>query len=151
MQPIPIPLRPDIHASRAAAVTSLIRACIATGMSRLSYDYAGPQKAWPHDRDLALILRSPSAPATTVNTAALAHVAFSFLAALVPFSAAAALVARSLQLSFDGAASISMPTLSLPLADFVGQGRPIPVAQGTPSDGVVLEPLSQRSSRSTAR
>jgi hypothetical protein len=37
-------------------------------------------------------------------------------------------------------AAFSVPTLTMPLADFVGQGKPIPVAQGTSSSGVVLEP-----------
>jgi hypothetical protein len=135
-----LPLRPDVNASRDAAVTSLVRAAISTGLRHLSYDYAGPAKKWPNDRDVELILRAPSSPLTTTNTATLAHIAVSFLAALVPFSASAALIDRSLKLSFNGAASISMPTLTLPLADFVGQGKPIPVVQGTSASGVTLEP-----------
>jgi hypothetical protein len=135
----PIPIRPDVNASRAAAVTSLTRAAIATATRHLA-NFGGPGKSWPNDRDVELILRAPSSPATTVSNAALAHISTAFLAALVPVSAAAALISRSLQLSFDGAAAISVPTLTMPLADFVGQGKPIPVAQGTSSSGVVLEP-----------
>lgn len=135
----PIPLRPDINASRAAAVTSIVRAAIATGMRHLDANYAGPAKAWPNDRDVELVLRAPSSPATTVNAAALAHVAYAFLATLIPVSASAALISRSLQLTFDGAASISVPSLALPLADFAGQGKPIPAVQGT-SAAILLEP-----------
>jgi hypothetical protein len=134
----PIPLRPDINASRAAAVMSLSRAAISTGLRALDRNFAGP--AWPHDRDVELVLRAPTTPTSTVNAAALARVAYSFLAALVPVSAAAALISRSLQLSFDGAASIAMPSLSLPLANFVAQGAPIPATQGT-SGTISLAPF----------
>jgi hypothetical protein len=136
----PIPLRPDRDATRAAAVASLTRAALSTGMRTLDRSYASHEKAWPHDRDIDLILRTAMTPTSTTNAAALTQIATAFLAALVPVSAAAALIARSLQLSFNGAASISMPTLTLPLADFVGQGKPIPVVQGTSAGGVTLEP-----------
>jgi Phage capsid family len=135
----PIPLRPDSQALNRAAVTSLSRACIATGMRTLDRNYGGHEKTWPHDRDVELVLRAPMSPTSTTNAAALAQIAYAFVAALVPVSAAAALVARSLQLSFDGAASISIPSLTLPQADFVGQGKPIPVAQGT-SGAISLDP-----------
>jgi hypothetical protein len=136
----PIPLRPDVNASRNAAVASLVRASISTGLRTLDRSYGGPEKSWPGDRDVELILRTPQTPTSTTNATALAHVSTSFLSALVPFSASAALIDRSLKLSFNGAASISMPTLTLPLADFVGQGKPIPVVQGTSASGVTLEP-----------
>jgi hypothetical protein len=136
----PIPLRPDVGATARAAVTSLTRAAIATGLRYVS-PVGAEKKSWPGDRDVELVLRAPSAPATTVNSAALAHISTAFLSALVPFSAAAALVARSLQLTFDGNATISLPTLTLPLADFVQEGKPIPVAMGSSSAGVVLSPF----------
>jgi hypothetical protein len=139
-QPHGIPLRPDRDARIAAQVTSLIRAALATGMRTLDRSYAGPEKAWPHDRDVELLLRTQMVPTSTTNAAALAHVAYAFLSALVPVSAAAALISRSLQLSFDGAASISIPSLTLPLADFVGQSKPIPAVQGT-SGAISLSPF----------
>jgi hypothetical protein len=40
------------------------------------------------------------------------------------------LISRSLQLSFDGAAAIAVPSLALPLADFIGETKPIPAMQG---------------------
>jgi hypothetical protein len=135
----PIPLRPDVTASARAAVTSLVRAAISTGLRYVS-PVGAERKSWPGDRDVELVLRAASAPATTVNSAALTHIAYSFLSALQPFSAAAALVDRSLKLNFDGAASISVPNLTLPNADFVGQGKPIPVVMGASSSGVLLEP-----------
>jgi Phage capsid family len=133
-------LRPDVGAVRAAAVTSLTRAAISTGMRSLDRNYAGHEKAWPGDRDVDLVLRAPMTPTSTTDAAALARVAYAFVASLVPVSAAAALIARSLQLNFDGAAAISVPSLALPLADFVGQDKPIPAVQGT-SGAITLHPF----------
>jgi hypothetical protein len=45
-----------------------------------------------------------------------------------------------LRLTFDGAGAISIPTLSVPLANFVGQGQAIPVVQGVTSIQATLEP-----------
>jgi hypothetical protein len=134
-----IPLRPDMNAMRAAAAASITRASIATGLHILER-VGGHEKMWPHDRDVDLLLRSAMTPTSTTNAAALIRVAYAFVDALIPLSAAAALISRSLQLSFDGAASISLPSLALPQADFVAQGKPIPVVQGTSSAGVTLEP-----------
>lgn len=136
----PVPLRPDRDAMRAAAVTSLTRAAIATGLRTLDpANYAGHDKAWPNDRNIDLVLRAPSSPTDTVNAAALATVATAFVAALVPVSAAAGLIARGLQLSFNGAVAINVPGLVLPLADFIGQAKPIPAVQGT-SNAARLDP-----------
>jgi hypothetical protein len=135
----PIPLRPDPSAMRSAALTSIVRASIAVATRHLAA-FGAPGKTFPHDRDVDMILRAPSSPASTTNTPQLAHIAYAFVAALVPVSAAAALIDRSLKLNFDGAASISVPNLTLPNADFVGQGKPIPVVMGASSSGVLLEP-----------
>jgi hypothetical protein len=43
-------------------------------------------------------------------------------------------------LTFDGAALIGIPSLTLPHAAFVAEGQPIAVTQGTSSPGSVLEP-----------
>jgi hypothetical protein len=63
-----------------------------------------------------------------------------FVASLVPVSAAAAVIARSLRLAFDGAAQIGVPALTLPAAQWIGEGHPIPVSQGTTSPGAVIVP-----------
>jgi hypothetical protein len=36
-----------------------------------------------------------------------------------------------LELTFNGAVAISIPSLTLPLVDFVAQGTPIPAIEGT--------------------
>ena len=48
-------------------------------------------------------------------------------------------LADSLQLTFNGAVVISIPSLTLPLVDFVAQGTPIPAIEGT-SAAINLEP-----------
>ena len=44
-----------------------------------------------------------------------------------------------MELTFNGAAAISIPSLTLPLVDFVAQGTPIPAIEGT-SAAINLEP-----------
>jgi subtilisin family serine protease len=46
-----------------------------------------------------------------------------------------------LTLQFGGAAQISVPSIALPVADFVGEGAPIPVRQATTSTGPTLTPF----------
>ena len=48
-------------------------------------------------------------------------------------------LADSLQLTFNGAVAISIPSLTLPLVDFLAQGTPIPAIEGT-SAAINLEP-----------
>ena len=48
-------------------------------------------------------------------------------------------LADSLQLTFNAAVAISIPSLTLPLVDFVAQGTPIPAIEGT-SAAINLEP-----------
>jgi hypothetical protein len=71
----------------------------------------------------------------------LGTVATAFLSALVPMSAAAALIERGLSLSFDGAATIGVPNIAPPSAAFVAEGLPAPVQQAsTSSAGASLVP-----------
>jgi hypothetical protein len=70
----------------------------------------------------------------------LAQAIKSFLAALTPVSASAAVLARSLQVDWSGAGQISFPGLTLPAAAFVGEGAPIAVQDGTSSAGVTISP-----------
>src|SRR5262249_36012846 len=71
----------------------------------------------------------------------LARISRVFVEALVPVSASAALIARSLQLNFDnGVAEVHVPGLSLPNAAFVGEAAAIPVQSGTLLADAVLAP-----------
>ena len=78
------------------------------------------------------LLRAASSPAQiTAPTWAgeLAHVVTIFLPSLAPLSAGVQLLARGLQLSFDGAAAIKLPLIAQGAASFVGEMKPIPVVQ----------------------
>jgi Phage capsid family len=71
----------------------------------------------------------------------LAHVVTIFLPSLAPVSAGVQLLARGLQLQFDGAAAIKLPLIAQGSAAFVGEAKPIPVVQFTTSAGVTLTPF----------
>jgi hypothetical protein len=144
VQPTPIPLRPDPTALQRDALSSLVRAAIATGLSKLDTtvrptEYA--RKTWD-DRRVELILRAAVSPASLSNTPSLAQVSVAFLESLLPVSAGADLLARGIGLNFSGAAQISVPALSPPSpgADFLAEGAPIPVAVATSSAGPTLLP-----------
>ncbi len=77
---------------------------------------------------------------TLKDTEALQHLVLHFVAALTATAAAAAVIARSLQLSFDRAAQIGVPGLTLPVAAWLGEDTTIPIVDGTSSAGAVLDP-----------
>jgi hypothetical protein len=141
MTPRPIPLRPDPDAAREAAVTSLVRAalCVARAVD------GGPQaaerlvaKSWSNDVTAAHLVRAASSPATLTNTTALTKTIIAdFLAALGPASAGSQLLQKGMQLAFNGATAISLPSFTADqnAVAFVGEASAIPVRQfavGTP-------------------
>jgi hypothetical protein len=81
---------PNGHARREAAVTSLVRACIATALGKL--ENRPPDTRQWDDRTVDLILRAPSTPATVGLP--LAHVIVALLETLRPQSAGADLLMR---------------------------------------------------------
>jgi hypothetical protein len=136
-----IPLRPDPHAQREAAMTTLTRSVITAAHGQFHPNVTSEtfvRRRWggTETEGIAQVLRAASAPAMT-STAGwakeLSPITTAFLANLVPFSAGADLLQRGLQLSLDGVSSITIPNLTAPLADFITQGQPIPVVQGTSS------------------
>jgi hypothetical protein len=141
-RPVPVPLVPDPSVVHDNAMRALSRAAVAIGInalnpSMLPGDYV--RRMWPADRDLPMVLKAAISPATTASTPALAAVAQAFLAALLPQSAGAGLLNRGLGIRFDGAASISVPGIALPVADFVAEGEAIPVTEAPTSAAPRLE------------
>jgi hypothetical protein len=126
-------------------VTSLTRAAIAIGISALDKQQTYPEhyikKTWEDDYLAGMILRSATAPATLASSPALARVAVDFLEALAPLSAGADLLRLGLGLNFNGAASIRVPGITIPISDFVGEGAPIPAPLETTSAGPTLTPF----------
>jgi hypothetical protein len=137
-----IPLVPDRSARNEAAVRSLTRAAIATGVASFDSKQIHPQAyardRWQDDHVAGMVLRAAVTPASLAGNAALARVSLAFLETLVPVSAGADLLRRGLGLDFDGAASIRVPGISVPTADFVGEGAPIPAPLIATSSGPSL-------------
>jgi hypothetical protein len=96
------------------------------------------ERTWPTDRVAPLVLRAAMTPTTTASAAALAPIAQAFLAALTPMSAGADLLNRGLALRFDGVASINVPGLGVPTADFVAEGEAIPTTEALPAPAARL-------------
>jgi hypothetical protein len=143
-----IPLRPDENAVRERTVMSLVRAAIAVAHQSFDKTIRAPdyaKRTWGNleARNVEAVTRAVSNPGMTTATgwaAELAHVSIQFIASLVPVSAGADLLNRGLQLRFDGLKSISIPTITLGQAAFIGEGKPIPVVQYQTAPGVKLEP-----------
>jgi hypothetical protein len=134
----PIPLRPDRGALARGALRSVARACLHVCRNAGRTVERHP---WKDDPAVDwLLTRAAVAPTTLAATQALTQVKVFFLPSLVPMSAAAAILGQSLQFSFDGAASISVPAMTLPQAGFLGESLAIPVLVGTSSAGVTLVP-----------
>jgi Phage capsid family len=134
----------DLHRGNGQALRSLVRAVIATANGTLDRQglrpHAYAERAWPHDRDVPVLLRTAVAPIALADAPALAQVQVAFLAALVPLSAGADLLGRALSLRFDGAASINVPGIAPPVANFVAEMAPIPVSAAVTSAGPTLTP-----------
>jgi hypothetical protein len=118
-------LQSDFLRSLARAAVAVARGTLDRGINVGEF----AQKSWPDDPVVPLVLRAATSPAALSNTPALAIVATVFLESLIPISAAADLLNRGLSLRFDGAATISLPAITQPNVDFVGEGQPIPVQQ----------------------
>jgi hypothetical protein len=132
---LPIPLRPDRNAVHRAAVNSIFRACVVAGKQAL-----GDQGARSGDPDAQLILKAARSPLSLNDAPALLTVGVSFLASLTPLSAGAALLGRGISLTFGNEAAIALPTMGSGEADFVGEGKPIPVKRFDTSVPALLEP-----------
>lgn len=141
----PIPLRPDPDLVRDRAVASLTRATIAASLHALdrSRSISDLVRKWDDHRTVDLILRAATTPAMTTTTGwarELGIISAAFLDVLTVQSAGADLMKRGIGLNFDGAAQIACPGISIPAADFVGEGSPIPAVQGVTSAGPTLLP-----------
>jgi len=134
--------RRALYSDQGVAVASLVRAAIATGRAKIDntikpLEFARQQ--WDDSR-VELVLRAAVNPTALSNTPALTQISFAFLRALAPMSAGADLLARGIELSFGCAASIMVPGIAIPVAGFVGEGKPIPVVSAPTSAGATLLP-----------
>jgi hypothetical protein len=132
----PIALTADY---RGDGLSSFTRAAIATGLAALDRNLRASDVArrWD-DRNVELVLRAAVNPTSVAGSPAMTQVGAAFLAALTPASAGADLLARGVQLNFSGAASISVPNIALPVADFVAEAMAFPVRTAPTSAGATL-------------
>lgn len=122
-----------------AGVRSLVRACSAAAigaLERVPPTSVLVDRRWSHDSDAEFILRAPTPPLDMASAPGLVRTIMpEFLAALSGFSAGARLLRECLQLTFDDAGEIAVPTTyaDATMAAFVKEGDPIPVVQGITS------------------
>ncbi|WP_431014762.1 hypothetical protein [Bradyrhizobium pachyrhizi] len=122
--------RPDPSSLRERSLTSLVRAAIISVHRHRQRGF----KAYEHDRDVERVLRAAVEPTDTSDVdGGLGEIAFSYVAALTAVSAGAAVLARALQVKFGRAASVSVLSVAMPSAAWLGEGKPIPVQQGQSS------------------
>src|SRR5262245_41158104 len=108
-----IPLRPDRDALRSRNIASLARALVSHGRACFGPD-TNPHRlcegTWPDDAGAPQIWKAATLPASTASATALLQ-SVTEAAVLGAVGAGGTLLGRALNLSFAGAASISLPTL----------------------------------------
>ena len=149
--------RPQDHLVRAAL------AILRSETKHLLQEEAVVRSLYPGDQASALLVRAATSPANLTSAewaGALSSTAVAdFTGGLGPISAAAQLIATSLQVDLGRYAHVRVPGLipTASLAVFVGEGREIPVApmliQGTtlgPTKVAVIVPFTRETVESTA-
>jgi hypothetical protein len=148
------PLRPPLvpeDLRRRSPLSPLTRAVIAYARDELFGHDRNPERVakqlWPRDEvTLALVQRAATTAASTTDAQWAGPLATyrvqELLTNLGPLSAGSDLLKRGMTLTFDGAAEMRVPgiTVSATYATFVGEGLPIPVHQFPVSAGCTLEP-----------
>src|SRR5712675_552576 len=127
------PLVPeDVHrngnraaAQRRTSVNAVMRACAARALGALHKGRLDPvehtRARWPDDRLAQFVVKAAASPAMhdqATWAAELSHsVVADFIAALAPASAAADLFAKGLQLGFDQAGQVRVPSFVVELGN----------------------------------
>lgn len=132
---------------RRDGVPALVRATIAHLLAATENSFASDvaKRDWPNDPDLPMLLRAAVNPATTTTSGWASSFAATAVADLFKSmggaSAGALLLNRGMQLNFDGAGAISVPSIvaSADNVGFVQEAAPIPVGQ-LDLDGPTLSP-----------
>jgi hypothetical protein len=132
-----VPLVPDARFVSGKVLTSVARACLYR--ARAIREVPG-RNHFSDDRDVELVLRAAVSPTSTTNTGDLTRIAWAFVAALAPASAAARVIDKSVKLAFNGALTVGVPGLTLPNSAWVGETHAIPVIMGSTTTSAVLEP-----------
>jgi Phage capsid family len=140
-----IPLRPVPELVARRNVAAVTRVIIARGVAKLagrSDEATILRSRFPDDPVAPLILRGAVTPTSLANTSALGtSIVADIIATIGSVGAGARLLQAGLQLVFNAAASILVPTLEARAdqAAFVGEGGPVPVHDLVTS-AVTLDP-----------
>ena len=140
-----IPLRPVPELVARRNVAAVTRVIIARGVAKLagrSDEATILRSRFPDDPVAPLILRGAVTPTSLANTSALGtSIVADIIATIGSVGAGARLLQTGLQLVFNAAASILVPTLEARAdqAAFVGEGGPVPVHDLVTS-AVTLDP-----------
>jgi hypothetical protein len=144
---VPEDISPAADRKRDEVMRTLVRSVISAAgtidHSRSPQEFARQRWGTEVARSVDYLIRGAVSPATTTTVGwatELAPITLMFLASLRPVSAGADVLARGLQLRFNGAASILLPTITTQAAQFVGEGKPIPIAQFQSASGARLDP-----------
>lgn len=150
MQPRLSELTREIKANRAAARRSasqaFVRAAAVTLLSKGRHIGDVMKRHWPNDTATEIVLKAASAPANSSTSGWAQELVgmgvADFIGTLGPASAAAMLFSRGMQFIFDGTGHIFVNgiTAAAGNADFVQDGKPIPVRKFDTAGGIVLEP-----------
>jgi hypothetical protein len=126
---------------------SLTRACASfaiAGLDKRTTPIKALKANWSHDTDAEYLVRSSVVPENISGSASalMRQIMPDFLSTLTPESAGARLMKEGLNLEFNGAGSIAVPTLlaDTAYASFIASGQPIPVTQGYVEPLVTLTP-----------
>jgi hypothetical protein len=144
MVPNPLPLRVDRSAVQERSMQALTRACISVAYARLNPGSSSRAilQRWGDEADrVERVMKAASTPAmTTTWGSQFATISVALLSNLIGSSAAADLFGRAIALTFNGAAQINMPVLTIAQANFVKQGDAIPVIAGNVAIQTTLLP-----------
>jgi hypothetical protein len=145
-----IPLRPDYSAARGRAGDLFVRGVAAALSAKAHGEFVEDsiRRHWDKDRhaEIDLVTRAATSPGTISGSGWLDSFAMTalgdFLLNIGGVSAGSAVLARCLNLQFNGAAAIRVPsiTTSATGVGFVSEASPIPVRQYSIAAGVTLSP-----------
>jgi hypothetical protein len=127
------------------SVQSLVRACAASGLAAMERTPVARvvTREWSRDSDAQWLTRTATEPLTMADAPGLVRMVVpDVMATLVASSAAARLFNQGIQLSFDRAGQIAVPTIlgDSTWATFVKDGDPVPVQEGHAEPLVILRP-----------
>jgi hypothetical protein len=138
------------NASARRSLTYLARAIVATARNYAegTQDVAGlMRRMWPGDKVTPILVqRAAASPATTTTSGWAADVAagapWDVVSTLGPASAGSQLLARGVNVRFDGFSSVTIPSVTVAPTgiNFVAQGGVIPVRQLDTAPGLTITP-----------